>query len=637
MTTSGKPQEDAGIAAPEASLPASSRTASPSAAPSASPSASPSTFPSAPSPSPSAPSAFPHASPQASLQAVLPAPASALHDNPVFLQSLIDHLPVLVFVRSLAGTDQGRICIWNRTAEAITGYAAQQVIGQPGAVAFGAATNAALEQLDRRMLAAPMVIEEPKVPFRRPDGELRIMHTISVPLFGEDQRPAYLLGIAEDITGTTRQARALRTKQAELTAAYDASPLGLFQTDPEGRCTHVNKRYEKLSGMPAARAMGNGWIHAIHRQDRIKVFRAWRQSSMPGSDAGRRNNAQMTYRFVHQDGRIVWVSVKTAAIVVDGKVQGYSGTVDDITARLKSEQALAASEQRLRTMADTLPALVACVDADLRFVFNNQAWNAKYGLAREALLAHSLPDLLDPEEYAQIQPQVQRALAGETVTFEREAGEGDAYRCEESTYIPQFGDHCRTVLGFHMMVQDITARKLEQRRLRRVAEQDGLTGLLNREGFQQKLADAVQRSRNEQSLIAVLFLDLDHFKSVNDTYGHHIGDLLLQAFAGRLSQALRTTDTIARLGGDEFTVVMENLLRQEDAELIASKIVQTVQTPFVLEGISVVIGVSVGLAFCHAGTMDPGVLLRRADAMLYDAKQHGRNVYRTAPHQPCMD
>ncbi len=538
---------------------------------------------------------------------------------------------MLVFVRTLTGKEKGQMCVWNKTAESMTGYAAADVIGRSTANAFGRATAAALEELDRRMLAAPMVIDEREVPFKRPDGEIRLMHAISVPLFTNDRLPHYMIGIAEDITGNKQQERALRAKQAELTAAYDASPLGLFQTDPDGRCTYVNKRYEVLSGMFAADALGNGWIQAIHTQDRIKVFRAWRQSSIPGAEAGARENSQMTYRFVHPDGRIVWASVKTAAIVVDGRVQGYSGTVDDITARLASEQALADSEQRLRTVADTLPALVAYVDADLRLRFNNIAWEKKYRLDRDALRDKTLQHLLEAEEYCHILPYVERALAGETVSFERETGCGSTYQCDESTYIPQFADHSGAVMGFHMMVQDITARKREQFRLQQLATIDSLTGLLNRDGFQKRLSDAVRRSQDEQSLIAVMFLDLDHFKSVNDTYGHHIGDLMLQAFAGRLSQALRATDTVSRLGGDEFTVIMENLARQDDAEAIAAKIVQAVQTTFVLEGVNVAVSVSVGLAFCQSGSMQPETLLRQADAMLYDAKQDGRNVYRSAP------
>ncbi|MDO8301331.1 MAG: diguanylate cyclase [Lacisediminimonas sp.] len=574
-----------------------------------------------------------------------PSASRDIHNSPAFLQSLIDHLPVLVFVRSLTGKAQGRMCVWNKTAETMTGYTAQNVIGQAAENAFGPATAAALEELGRRMLADPMVIEEHEVPFRRPDGEIRLMHSISVPLFDHARKPRYMLGIAEDITGNRRQERALRAKQAELTAAYDASPLGLFQTDPDGRCTYVNKRYESLSGMCAQQALGNGWIQAIHTQDRIKVFRAWRQSSKPGAEAGPRDNAQMSYRFVHADGRIVWASVKTAAIVVDGRVQGYSGTVDDITARLESEQALADSEQRLRTVADTLPALVAYVDTELRLRFNNIAWEKKYRLERDALRDRRLQDLLDADEYRHILPYVERALAGETVIFEREYGcddDGDddgapAYQCDECTYIPQYAEHSRAVLGFHMMVQDISARKREQFRLQQLASVDSLTGLLNRDGFQKRLSDAVRRSQQEQSLIAVMFLDLDHFKSVNDTYGHHIGDLVLQAFAGRLSQALRATDTISRLGGDEFTVIMENLAREEDAEVIAAKIVQAVQTTFVLEGVNVAVGVSVGLAFCQSGSLDPETLLRQADAMLYGAKHDGRNVYRIAPSGHLVD
>lgn len=560
-----------------------------------------------------------------------PLSTGGIQHSPEFLQSLIDHLPVLVFVRTLSGRQKGRMCVWNKTAENMTGHAASDVIGKSTARAFGRATAAALEELDRRMLDAPRVIEEREVPFKRPDGEIRLMHTISVPLFGRDRLPQYIIGIAEDITGNKQQERALRTKQAELTAAYDASPLGLFQTDPEGRCTYVNKRYEVLSGMSAQQAIGNGWIQAIHPQDRIKVFRAWRQSSIPGAKAGARDNAQMVYRFVHGDGRIVWASVKTAAIVVDGRVLGYSGTVDDITARLASEQALADSEQRLRTVADTLPALVAYVDADLRLRFNNIAWEKKYRLDRDTLRDKTLQSLLDAEEYRHVLPYMERALAGETVCFERETGEGPTYHCDESTYIPQFAEHSRTVIGFHMMVQDISTRKLEQFRLQQLAAIDSLTGLLNRDGFQKRLSDAVQRSQDEQSLMAVMFLDLDHFKSVNDTYGHHIGDLVLQAFAGRLSQALRATDTVSRLGGDEFTVIMEDLARQEDAEAIAAKIVQAVQTTFVLEGVNVAVSVSVGLAFCQSGSMQADMLLRRADAMLYDAKQDGRNAYRSAP------
>lgn len=556
---------------------------------------------------------------------------NSLRHSPMFLQSLIDHLPVLVFATKLTGADRGRICVWNRTAELVTGYNAADVLGNSPNQVFPDAMARMHQENDSCMLADPMVMENPEVQFIRPDGETGTLHVISVPLFDADDRPEYLLGIAEDITRSRRQALALRTKQAELTAAYDASPLGLFRTDPHGYCTYVNRTWEKISGLSAEQALGNGWIRAIHPQDRIIVFRTWRQSASLDAESLSSRTCQATYRFVHADGQIIWVSAKTAPILVDGRIQGYTGTVDDVTARMESESALADSERRLRTVADTLPALVAYVDSDQRFRFNNLAWEEKYGGTRAALKGRSLAEFFGVRAYAEIAPYVARVLQGEKLSFEQEEETQQGYICMESTYIPQLGETGKTVIGFHMMLQDISARKLEQYHLRQLAQIDSLTGLLNRDGFNKKLELALDSSREAQSLLAVMFLDLDHFKSVNDTHGHHAGDLLLKAFAGRLSQALRSTDTIARLGGDEFTVVMEALSRPEDAELIATKIVQLVQTPFVLEGINITVGVSLGLAFCQSGSCSGEAVLQKADEMLYCAKHAGRNIYRAAP------
>jgi diguanylate cyclase (GGDEF)-like protein/PAS domain S-box-containing protein len=448
------------------------------------------------------------------------------------------------------------------------------------------------------------------------------------------QRPPYCVDttwhrIAEDIALVREKTRALALSQAELSAAYHASPLGLFQTDAAGRCSYVNRRFEMICGRPQAATRGFGWLQAIHKQDRIKLFCAWRDACQRGQANPADASFQVNLRFMHGAGRMVWASLKTAPIVIDGEVQGYSATVDDISDRMQHEQALAESEQRLRTVADTLPALVAWVDSDLHLRFANKAWEQEYALPGQPLRDKPLQEFLDPAEFHALQPHLQRALAGERVVFERESGANENYRCVESTFIPQIAEG-RRVAGLHLMVQDVTARKLEHFRLQRLAEVDSLTGLYNRDGFRRRMNAALEKSAREKSLLAVMFLDLDYFKSVNDTHGHHTGDLLLQAFAGRLTQALRASDTIGRLGGDEFTVIMEDLAREADAEAIAIKIVQAVQTPFFLNGVTVSIGVSVGLAFCRSGNVDPTVLLQKADAMLYDAKQEGRNLYRVA-------
>lgn len=549
--------------------------------------------------------------------------------HPAFLRVLVDHLPLLVYVRVLTGPEQGSTCLWNATAERVTGYPATAVLGRRPADVFCPQLAAVMDAMDRRMLSHPTEIDQPEVSFTRVDGQVRTMHCISLPLLDANQQPRYLLGLAQDITEARKQSRALTANQAELSAAYHASPLGLFQTDARGACSYANRRFESIADLSQTATRGFGWLQAIHAQDRIKLFQAWRDARLRGQRQAEDACFQLHLRFVHADDRVVWTSMKAAPIIIDGLVQGYSATVEDISERVLHERALAESEQRLRTVADTLPALVAWVDCDLRLRFANKAWEDEYAPAGQRLRDLPLHECLAPAEYQALLPHLRRALAGEKVVFERESGVDEHYRCVESTFIPQIAEG-RRVAGLHLMVQDVTARKLEQFRLQKLAEMDSLTGLYNRDGFGRRMHRALERSAREHTLLAVMFLDLDYFKSVNDTHGHHTGDLLLQAFAGRLNQALRASDTIGRLGGDEFTVIMEDLAREADAEAIAIKIVQAVQTPFFLNGVTIRISVSVGLAFCRNGNVDPTVLLQKADAMLYDAKQEGRNLYRVA-------
>jgi diguanylate cyclase (GGDEF)-like protein len=203
-------------------------------------------------------------------------------------------------------------------------------------------------------------------------------------------------------------------------------------------------------------------------------------------------------------------------------------------------------------------------------------------------------------------------------------------RTLEVTYIPQAGDDGASVVGFHVMRQDITSQKREKKHLIRLAQIDTLTGLANRAGFIQKLAAAMDENRSEHRLMALMYMDIDHFKPVNDTYGHHIGDELLKAFSGRLTATLRASDTVARLGGDEFTIILEKLAREEDASALAAKIVSAMQAPFELEGVTVAVSASIGLAYFRDGAANPDALLKEADMLLYQAKQAGRNTYRAA-------
>ena len=178
---------------------------------------------------------------------------------------------------------------------------------------------------------------------------------------------------------------------------------------------------------------------------------------------------------------------------------------------------------------------------------------------------------------------------------------------------------------------DITQQKAAEDQLRRRAEFDALTGLPNRALFNDRLSGAIERARRSGKTMALLFLDIDHLKGVNDSQGHGAGDELLRIAAKRLLAAVRSVDTVARLAGDEFTVILEGLAAPADAEAVAMKLVEAMRPPMRLGGSLVHVSTSVGLALLEPGDSDPASLLRRADEALYEAKRAGRDRYAISP------
>ncbi|MYM26557.1 diguanylate cyclase [Duganella sp. FT135W] len=431
-----------------------------------------------------------------------------------------------------------------------------------------------------------------------------------------------------DITSRKETELAMRKNQAELAAVNDASPLGLIRADATGHCTYVNRTFELITGVSRDEALGDAWMRAVHPHDRAVLKAALKHMAQT------RAPYQDTLRCVHPDGMIVWVSFKIAAMVVDGKVYGYVGTVDDITHVRKSVMALRESEARLRTIADTLPAMVAYIDAEQVYRFHNLAYEREFNRTGTTVLGRTILETMGPERHAFLEPYVQRVLAGETLTFEEDDTSDTTERTFEVVYIPQMDEESTKVIGFHVMRQDISSQKREKLRLLRLSQVDALTGLTNRAGFLQKLHDAMIGARANGNLMAVMYMDIDRFKPVNDTYGHGVGDALLKAFSARLTHTMRASDTIARLGGDEFTIVMDRIHRIDDASALAAKIVAAMQTEFDLDGTVVSISTSIGLTFYRDEELSPAELLNRADVLLYEAKQAGRNTFRSGPAIP---
>jgi diguanylate cyclase (GGDEF)-like protein/PAS domain S-box-containing protein len=306
---------------------------------------------------------------------------------------------------------------------------------------------------------------------------------------------------------------------------------------------------------------------------------------------------------------------------------------EDINGLMLSEhaikQALADNEARLRTITDHLPVLISYIDREQRYRFNNQPYQEWFGVPAQEFEGKTMLEMLGAERHEQLRPEVEQALAGYIVNRERELVLGGRKRFIRSTYMPDYGPQAQ-VLGFYAMVHDITAQKAAESRLAFLAHHDSLTELPNRASFSDRVSLAISRAQRSLKPFAVMYLDIDKFKGINDTLGHGMGDHLLKAFARRLKENVRGTDVVGRLGGDEFVILAEDLAAATDAEGIAAKIVTAMREPFHLGAQDVRATASVGVAICARDFLSLTVsgLLECADGALYQAKQGGRDGYR---------
>ncbi|HEX4332645.1 MAG TPA: diguanylate cyclase [Usitatibacter sp.] len=298
--------------------------------------------------------------------------------------------------------------------------------------------------------------------------------------------------------------------------------------------------------------------------------------------------------------------------------------------RLGAEKAQRDSEERLRLLADNVPALISYVDAELKVEFANSCYREWLGLDPTDMIGKRVDEVFPGPEYREtVLPRLARALAGEASTFEREVATRLAPRTFRTSFFPR-RDRSGEVVGIYHLSTDITADRKLQSELDRLARRDSLTGLHNRRSFLEILAQAVARMGRQGRWMALLFVDLDRFKEVNDTRGHDAGDDVLRAVAERLTGCVRITDTVARLGGDEFTLILEGLSAPEEAAAIASKIIASLEAPIETRAGSCSIGASVGVAASLGDAVDPMALLKRADAAAYAAKNAGRGRYEEA-------
>ena len=408
-----------------------------------------------------------------------------------------------------------------------------------------------------------------------------------------------------------QQIGALHTSEAKLRTILDNLPLGIWLIGVDQETRFLNKSFRDDLGLDEQRFFSD---------PRFAQLLQWPEEQIT------RDELSSTLSLPFSDGEQHWLEVHKVKIrSLSGTLIAMIGIAIDITERKKAEKVLRSSEEKLRTLFELSPLGIARNTLDGRFIEVNRAFRDMVGYDLNQLNQLSYWDLT-PAEY-ESQEQVQLASLsdqGRYGPYEKEymLGDGKRVPVRLNGVLITDSDGEQYIWS---IVEDITQSKQSEQVIWHQANFDPLTGLPNRRMFHDRLNFELVKAHRNGIPLALIFLDLDRFKEVNDTLGHDMGDLLLQDTAQRLHSCVRESDTVARLGGDEFTLVLCDIEDSTIVERIVHNILFKLAQPFQLKDKQVYVSASIGVTFYpkDAGTSD--ALIKNADQAMYAAKQQGRN------------
>ncbi len=408
-------------------------------------------------------------------------------------------------------------------------------------------------------------------------------------------------------------------------------PGAVFRRKPDSTMEFASNAIEAISGYKSIAHMQEGahvWYNIVHSADCERIKEQIAKAIATHAPY------IVEYRIQHADGNERWVSENgQAQYHSDGTFQWIDGIVADISERKQMEERL-----RLATKVfDNISDGVIFTDANGHIIVVNTAFSTITGYSESDAIGRTLAMLNSARQH----PFFHETLWSELMATGAWHGEIWNQRKNGEPYltwltITAVRDTTGLCTHYVGIFSDITLIRESQNKLDHLAHHDPLTGLPNRLLFNDRLAQAILRfHRNEQQL-AVLFIDLDRFKNINDTLGHHVGDELLKQIAYTLAATIRDGDTLARLGGDEFIIILEDIDGLYGAGMVAEKLMAVFEQPFMVANHELFLTCSIGISLCPTDGTDIHMLIRNADVAMYQAKAHGRNAYRFyAPEMAC--
>ncbi len=456
-------------------------------------------------------------------------------------------------------------------------------------------------------------------------GEERDVAWHNTVLRDESGRINGVLASGEDITERKRAEQALRDSRENLHLLLDSMAEAAYGVDVDGNCTFVNRAFLKILGYQNENEVLGKSSHALLHHSHADG------SAYPESECNM-HRAYLTNQAINVSDEVFWrkdgvaipVESWSNPIVADGIVVGAIATFVDITERKRVEAQLGLAAQVFEQSGEG----IMITDAQCNIVMTNQAFTAVTGYSEAEVMGQN-PRMRASGRHDRA---FYSAMWGAIATQGRWQGEVWNRRKDGSVYpelisIIRVFDKKGEVSHYIGISSDITQHKAAQERIQRLAHFDPLTGLPNRVLLNDRVSHDLSAAKRHHTQVVVMFVDLDHFKNVNDTLGHRIGDELLIAVATRLKSVVRDVDTVSRQGGDEFVLVLPDT-DADGAVHVAGKLLEAVAQPYQIESFELTVTLSIGIAIYPGDGETFEVLAKCADAAMYRSKHDGRNTYR---------
>ena len=507
---------------------------------------------------------------------------------------------------------------FNKAGEALLGYPRESLYGKNYFDFFPKDEAEFFVAKDRKVLQTGKLLEIPEEKINtRYKGE-RYLHTTKIPIVDKKQKPLFLLGISEDITEKRQAEQPLRRQAQIIDQIHDS----VISVDMEGCITNWNKGSEHLFQYAEDEVSGKH-VSLLYPES----FQAYLQEDVIPTLLDQGNHGYDT-TLIRKDGSQFAACVSLSLLRNDeGEINGMIGYTLDITDQKRAEAELQLSEERFRAIFESTTDCILVWDRDYNYLYANQSAIDHVGTTRDKVIGKNIRDGLGhvPDFMHLWMKRIDTVFETQKpLRVEDAVPIGDQTIYSESLLSPIVDTDDR-IFAVGVVYRDVTKRKVMEDELKRLAATDPLTGADNRRSFLEKAGYELLRSKRYQHAFALLMLDVDHFKSVNDTHGHKWGDEVLKTLVAESVKTLRDTDLFGRIGGEEFAIILPESDTQAAIE-VGERLRQALsEVKISTDRGDIQVTVSIGLAMMAAGDDTLETIMGRADAALYEANQSGRN------------